>query len=336
MASPDSTESPPGDHAPFAQSAGASAAADESSEIAGRLPFSVVIPTRDRPGPLARCLDALAELEYPREAFEVVVVDDGSASPPAAEIERRAGSLRVRLVARPHAGPAAARNAGAHAAGHAFLAFTDDDCMPAPGWLSAFERALGESPRAMVGGCTLNALAHNPFSAASQELIAYLYDYYNRERARFFCSNNVAMSRASFLDLGGFDAAFPFAAGEDRDLCDRWVLAGHPTVYADDALVHHAHDLGLRTFWRQHLRYGRAAAPYRELSAARRRDDVRIEPFTFYVDLVRYPFTRGDGPRVWRRAALLALSQVANSSGFVYESVRRRMRGTATGAARRP
>jgi GT2 family glycosyltransferase len=307
------------------------------SGVAGaRVRFSIVIPTRDRPGPLARCLDALAKLDYPRDAFEIVVVDDGSAVPPHAEIERRRPAQPVRLIARAHAGPAATRNAGAQAAAFSHLAFTDDDCMPAPDWLSAFERRIAEQPDAMIGGSTRNALAHNPFSEASQELIAYLYDYYNRQGARFFCSNNVAVAREPFLALGGFDPGFPFAAGEDRDLCDRWTLAGHRTAYAPEALVYHAHDLGLRTFWRQHLRYGRAAAHYRELSAARRFSDMRVEPLRFYFDLVRYPFTRADAGRAWERAALLAFSQVANSSGFLYESMRRRVRGIqAAPAARR-
>ena len=42
--------------------------------------FSVIVPTRDRPDRLVRCLRALAQLDYPGDAFEVVVVDDGSGS----------------------------------------------------------------------------------------------------------------------------------------------------------------------------------------------------------------------------------------------------------------
>ncbi len=40
--------------------------------------FSIVIATHNRPRQLAECLAALASLDYPRDRFEVIVVDDGS------------------------------------------------------------------------------------------------------------------------------------------------------------------------------------------------------------------------------------------------------------------
>jgi glycosyltransferase involved in cell wall biosynthesis len=43
--------------------------------------FSVVIATYDRPQQLANCLQALSQLHYPRDRFEVIVVNDGSPTP---------------------------------------------------------------------------------------------------------------------------------------------------------------------------------------------------------------------------------------------------------------
>ena len=45
--------------------------------------FSIIIPTYRRPERLAVCLQALACLDYPRNRFEIIVVDDGSPTPPA-------------------------------------------------------------------------------------------------------------------------------------------------------------------------------------------------------------------------------------------------------------
>jgi len=106
--------------------------------------FSIVVPTCDRPRQLAACLQSLARLDYPRDRFEVIVVDDGTTTAaPALVVEMKAGP-DVRLVRQPHAGPAAARNLGASHARGSLLAFTDDDCAPAPDWLWAlaarFER----------------------------------------------------------------------------------------------------------------------------------------------------------------------------------------------------
>lgn len=97
--------------------------------------FSIIIPTYGRPEQLARCLDAITRLEYPRSAFEVIVVDDGSEMSPEDTVRHFELSIEVKLFIQEHAGPAAARNKGAREAKGQFLAFTDDDCKPSPEWL---------------------------------------------------------------------------------------------------------------------------------------------------------------------------------------------------------
>ena len=46
------------------------------------LTFSIVVPTYRRPDRLAACVESLAALDYPRERFQIIVVDDGSGNPP--------------------------------------------------------------------------------------------------------------------------------------------------------------------------------------------------------------------------------------------------------------
>jgi GT2 family glycosyltransferase len=149
------------------------------------------------------------------------------------------------------------------------LAFTDDDCRPAPDWLSTLGVRFAGAPDHAVGGRTLNALPDNRYSAASQLLIDYLYAYYNANGglARFFASNNVALPRDRFHAVGGFDDRWPLAGGEDRELCDRWLQGGHGMLYAPEAVVYHAHPLTLRTFCRQHFNYGRGAYYYHRARA---------------------------------------------------------------------
>ena len=107
------------------------------------------------------------------------------------------------------------------------------------------------------GGQSFNALPTNPYSTASQLLISYLYSYYNgrSSQARFFASNNLAFPADGLRAIGGFDATYTRTAGEDRELCDRWLTDGRRKLYAPDAVVYHAHALTFRTFWRQHFNY---------------------------------------------------------------------------------
>lgn len=277
--------------------------------------FSIVVPSFGRPDQLAACLAALTRISYPPDRFEVIVVDDGSV--PA--LRPDPGSLQLTLIRQENAGPAAARNAGAAQARGVRLAFTDDDCCPAPEWLAQLAEALDEYPDSMVGGKTINALTANPFAAASQTLVSYLYQYYNRDpvHARFFTSNNIAVPAERFRVLGGFETDFRSAAGEDRRLCEQWRVRGWPMVYAPSAVVFHSHQLNWRGFWRQHFGYGRAAHRFhrRRVGAT---GAVQLEPWRFYRDLITSPWA-GDEPAPLRQSALLMLSQVANASGYYRE-----------------
>jgi GT2 family glycosyltransferase len=287
--------------------------------------FSIIIPTYTRPAQLAACLRSLARLDYPRDRFEVVVVDDGSPTPPAEIVTGFSGQMEVTLLARVHAGPAAGRNAGAAQARGEYLAFTDDDCAPAPDWLHALAARLAPAPECAVGGRTINALPDNPYSTASQLLIDYLYAYYNAEpdRACFLTSNNLALPAALFRAGGGFDAGFPRAAAEDREFCDRWLQRGQRMAYAPQALVYHAHGLTLRTFWQQHFNYGRGAFHFHQVRTRRGQERPRMEPRQFYLNLVRHPFSQAQGGRALLLASLVILSQAANAAGFFREGATR-------------
>lgn len=280
--------------------------------------FSIIIPTYRRPERLAVCLQSLAGLDYPRERFEVIVVDDGSLAPPKAVVADFHECFDVMLLTQAHAGPATARNTGATQARGEFLAFTDDDCEPAADWLRTLAQRFIATPDCAIGGRTINKLFDNPFSTASQLLIDYLYAYYNADplQARFFASNNLAMPSERFHEIGGFDTTFPRAAGEDRELCDRWRNHGFQMIYAPEVLVRHSHALTGLNFWKQHFNYGRGALFFHQRRARYGCERIALEPLSFYLNLIRAPFGQTRSPRALLLAALLFLSQVANAAGY--------------------
>jgi GT2 family glycosyltransferase len=251
--------------------------------------------------------------------MEVVVVDDGSPAPLAEIVDPFQKQLNVKLVVQRQAGPAAARNAGAAHAHGQFLAFTDDDCAPESGWLNHLAKGLRQNPAAAVGGRTLNALDDNVYSAASQWLIDYMYDYYNAAQPapKFFTSNNLALPAAAFRELGGFDTSFPLAAGEDRELCDRWRFRGGELLYVPDAIVLHSHSLNFSSFVRQHFNYGRGAFQFHLRCARRQQGTPRREPLSFYCNLLQSPLSRNR--RVIRLLGLMVASQAATALGYCYD-----------------
>ena len=289
--------------------------------------MSVVVPTHGRPLALARCLEALAAQDHPPDRFEVIVVND-QGDPPAADVVQRLGDrLDVRLIVQPHAGPARARNRGVAAAAGALIAFTDDDCRPAPDWVGRMAAALERRPGAMVGGRIINELAGNRYAAASQLITDIVYSHYNAqpERAGFCASNNLGVARAPFEEIGGFDERFAVVACEDRDLCDRWTHSGRVLAYVPEALVRHAHAMGAAGYVRQHFTYGRGAVHYHRLRGARGSGRMRDE-MGFHVRARHWlrRAMRGRRPGdAAATAALLLVWQAANLGGFLYESAAR-------------
>lgn len=286
--------------------------------------FSIIIPTYNRPAKLTGCLQSLECLDYPRDRFEVVVVNDGSENPVEPVVSSFSNRLNITLLTQSHSGPAMARNKGAMHAKGEFLAFTDDDCTPAPEWLKTLAVRFHGTPGKMIGGRTLNALLHNPYSTASDLLIRYLYAHYNRDpdQACFFASNNLTLSKESFHQIGGFDTAFLHAGAEDREFCERWLRRGFRMTYAPEVLIYHAHQLTLQSFCRQQFNYGRGAFRFHQLRAGGRLDRLRLEPLSFYVNMLRYPLSEIQGPKKYLVLGLIILSQGATATGFLWQMLR--------------
>lgn len=292
-----------------------------------------MVPTRNRPDRLARCVAALRAQIYPRESYDVVVVDDGGEQGVEDVLAPFRTDVALTILRQANAGPAAARNHGASIATGDLLAFTDDDCEPAADWLARLSEGYRQAPEAVIGGQTVNALTANRCAEASQVLVQYLYEYYDARQPtespapaapstpRFFTSNNLAVPTALFKQVGGFDVSFGLAAGEDREFCDRWQHAGYPLIYEPRAVVRHAHALSLPRFWRQHFHYGRGAWHFRAARRRRQVGRVGIEPLSFYRNLVLYPVRQRGLMRGAPLAALLSIAQVANAAGYWRERI---------------
>lgn len=289
---------------------------------------SVIVPTLDRPVALRACISALARQSYPPDRFEVVVVND-SRFPLADEVVR-SGERRVelRLIEGPGRGPGAARNAGARASRGEILAFTDDDCVPEPDWLSELVERVSIDPPFGAGGRTTSGLPGNPYAEASQLLVSYVYRAFNPdpEDARFFATNNMALPARAFEAIGGFDESFGRVASEDRDLCDRWIHAGHRLRYAPEAVVAHLREMGLAGFLAQHWNYGCGAWRFRVRREERGRGGLRLEPPSFYSGMVQYPFERNAASPL-AMSALMILSQAAATMGYLWMRMREGKRG---------
>jgi GT2 family glycosyltransferase len=283
--------------------------------------FSIIIPTYNRPKEIASCLESLTSLNYPREKFEVMVVDDGSTLRIDDVIDRFADQLNISLIHKLNNGPASARNKGAEMANGKFLAFTDDDCKPDSDWLVELQDCLSKNSDCLVGGKTLNLLTHNLYSTASQMICELSYNHYNvnHDRANFFCSNNMALPRDKFFEIGSFDERFKTA--EDRDLCKRWKNYGFNMIYCPKAIIYHAHELTLTGFIKQHFNYGRGSYGYYNKKSLHGPGYFRnLFKFNFNPkNLFIYPYSKYKGLKGISVIGLILTWQLINALGFTCE-----------------
>ncbi|MBI2939500.1 MAG: glycosyltransferase [Chloroflexi bacterium] len=212
---------------------------------------SAVVPAHNAGALIGRCVEAFATQTYPRERFEVVVVDDGSADG-TAEAARRDG---VRVISQPHRGSAAARNRGARAARGEYLLFTDADCAPAPNWIAEMVGSLSGDQVVGVKGI---------YRTTQTELLArFVQIEYEGKYARlvgkpridFVDTYCAGYRRDVFLANDGFREDLP--AAEDVELSYRLAAAGHRLVFNDRAIVYHLHGTDLWRYLQRKFRYGR-------------------------------------------------------------------------------
>ncbi len=116
---------------------------------------TVCICTHDRPGYLSDCLEGLRQQTVGDERFDILVVDSASTGDVPAQLARLVRGLRnARLLRVERAGVSVARNTGAREAAGDYIAYIDDDAIPAPDWIERILAAIGETdpPPAMIGG----------------------------------------------------------------------------------------------------------------------------------------------------------------------------------------
>jgi glycosyltransferase involved in cell wall biosynthesis len=234
--------------------------------------ISVVVPARDAAALLPRLFAALDRTTF-EGAWETVVVDDASADA-TADLAAEWGARVVRLPCR--SGPAAARNAGLAAAGAPLIAFTDADCEPSPGWLSALAGALGDADIASGPVHPRPGAPPGPFDRTLS---------IGRE-SPLFQTANLAVRREVVERVGGFEPFTPVPGlrtglrptvdqghfGEDAVFGWRARRAGARTVFVEDALVHHAvFPRGARGYVAEHWRRRFFPALVREVPELRSR-----------------------------------------------------------------
>lgn len=207
--------------------------------------ISVCVATRNRAHLLPRLVAALERQEIGPDRFEVIITDDASTDRTREVLEELAkrSPLRIRVMSNTsRGGPASGRNKAWQASTSELIAFTDDDCVPTPGWLGAHLSSLAHVD--ITQGRVLSDPDQNARAGAMARRIAVI------DENGLYETCNISYRKSWLESLGGFDTDFR-QAGEDADLAWRAKTAGATTAFAPDALVYHDVDA---FSWKRELR----------------------------------------------------------------------------------
>ena len=199
------------------------------------------------------CCERLSRLDYPDH--EVIVVDDGSTDR-TGEIARGFG---FRVISTENQGLSGARNTGMRAATGEIVAYTDDDALPDPHWLTYLAWEFMATGHAAIGGPNIappdgfvaGCVAHAPGGPVHVLL--------SDRVAEHVPGCNMAVRRRCLEEIGGFDPRYR-AAGDDVDVCWRLQERGWSIGFSHAAMVWHHRRSSVRDYWKQQQGYGRAEA----------------------------------------------------------------------------
>ena len=221
-----------------------------------KIAVSLVIPTYNRILKLFRLLKSLDKLDpIPNE---IIIVDDNSTDGTGKLLDRwkrikREYNKKI-ILKNKNKGPAHSRNLGINKSRNEVLAFTDDDVIVHPKWIKNITSRFSNIDERIVGvGGVVKSINNDIFSK-------YYVEHKILEAPRqlnYLPTVNCSFKKNYLVKIGCFDTSFPFAGGEDTDLCIRLKKMGYIFLKEKTAIVYHDFSSNFCNFCKMWIRYGK-------------------------------------------------------------------------------
>jgi glycosyltransferase involved in cell wall biosynthesis len=212
---------------------------------------SVVVPVYNAQRTISDCIESLLNLNYPRENFEIIAVDNASTDHTTQILSRYNSELKI--FNEKKRGPAAARNKGIVNATGEVIAFTDSDCVVDREWLKNLVAPLRDDRVGIVGGKILAKNPGNPIEKFCESIHDH-NDAINTFRPSYVITMNWASKLSVLKEAGLFNESF--IRCEDCDLSFRIMQAGYRFTYSPNAVVYHGNEGKLRGLFREGYQHG--------------------------------------------------------------------------------
>ncbi|MEC4051688.1 glycosyltransferase [Myroides odoratimimus] len=222
--------------------------------------FSFIIPVYNRPDEVDELLESLTKQTY-KEAFEVVIVEDGSKEDSRAVVSKYEDRLEISYYYKANSGPGASRNYGMERAKGEYFIVLDSDCIIPQEYLTTVDQYLKEEYVDCFGGPDAalasfsdvqKAINYSMTSVLTTGGIRGASERIGKFQPRSF---NMGISKKAFLASGGFGKIHP---GEDPDLTIRLWKLGFDTQLFSKAYVYHKRRIDWNKFFIQVNKFGKA------------------------------------------------------------------------------
>jgi len=214
--------------------------------------ISIILATHNGASTLGLTLEAFRKLEAPEGGYEIIVVDNNSSDNTAEIAEGYRESLPLTIIAEPTPGKTHALNRGIGVARGDLLLFTDDDVIPVPDWLKAYEAAARHYPDCSVfAGQVRHFWQKEPprwLVTLGEKGMAYGGTPVDRQEGDIppvlvkganFMLRSQLLPEYRFGSGIGPDGSRNYAAGAETEFLVRLSAAGYRMIYIPGAVLQH-------------------------------------------------------------------------------------------------
>ena len=213
---------------------------------------SVVIPTYNRSGILPLCLDSLFNQTYPKDCYEIIIINDGSkdnTEDVLREFEKKAPCDFI-WASQKNQGITRAENFGLSKAKGAIVCFTADDCITDKNWILHLVNGFITDTIGAVGGKVVSYQIITPIQQFIED--SGVLDQETFAKRNTLITGNAAYWRHILITIGGFDSHLN--ACEDLDISIKTQRLGYTLRFIPDAIVQHDHPATVKGFFSQQYR----------------------------------------------------------------------------------
>ena len=248
--------------------------------------YSIIVPVYNRPDEVDELLKSLTEQTV--KNFEVIIVEDGSATPCKEVCEKYTEQLDLKYFMKQNSGPGQSRNYGAERANGEYLIVLDSDVVLPRTYIKEVEEELASQPADAFGGPDR---AHESFTPTQKAISYSMTSFFTtggirggkKKLDKFFPrSFNMGIRRDIYQQLGGFSK---MRFGEDIDFSYRIVEAGYQPRLFPRAWVWHKRRTDFRKFFRQVYNSGIARINLEKLHPGTMKL-VHLLPMVFTVGVI--------------------------------------------------